>query len=190
MYKFNELNYMNQPAFLVNKPIVLVGMPGTGKSTVGKKLARKLNLQFYDTDEVIKSREGYDASDVCYFRGEKYFRTVEEEVVKQILSYGTVILSTGSGTFVNEDIRKLLLDKTFVIWLDANLDVLLERTSRRDTRPELSSSTGDRKEILQKLFQERKDIYSQAHLKIDCGDQDPYFLLDIVLHKIKEAMEA
>ena len=93
---------------ILTKPVVLIGMMGSGKSTVGKKLARKLNLQFYDSDKVLEEREALSIVDIHDFMGERYFYQKEEEVIKEIIGYGVVILSTGGSSFMNENIRNYI----------------------------------------------------------------------------------
>ena len=147
------------------KPIALIGMMGSGKSTVGKKLARKLNLQFYDSDKVIEEREGLSIIDIYDFMGEKYFQEKEEVVIKEILGYGVVVLSTGGSSFMNSNVRTFIKEKTISVWLDSDLDTIYERVSKRNTRPEIIASENKR-ELLQKMMLERNHLFAQADVKI------------------------
>ena len=131
----------------LKKPIVLVGMMGSGKSTVGRKLAKKIDLRFYDSDNIIEGREGLSITDIHEYMGQKYFQEKEEETIKEILDYGNIVLSTGGGSFSNPNIRNIIKEKATCIWLDANINTILERVSRRNTRPELIGKNN--KEVIQ-----------------------------------------
>lgn len=169
---------------IVQKPIVLVGMLGTGKSTVGKKLARKLHMQFYDSDQVIEEREGLSIVDIFDFRGEDYLRSQEEKIITEIMRYGPVVLSTGGGSFIHEEVRTLIKDKAISIWLYTDLDIIHERVSRRNTRPGLHN--GDKREILEQMVEERYPIYEQADLKVESGNSGTHHIVDTILFKLKE----
>ncbi len=170
----------------ITKPIVFIGMMGSGKSTIGKRLARKLNLQFYDSDKVIEEREGLSIVDIYDFKGEEYFRNKEYDIVKEILGYGTVILSTGGSTFLNDELRGIIKEKAISIWLYADIDILYSRVIRRNTRPELNSYAGDKKEILQKLMDERYPIYSQADITVESKDFDVHYIVDTVMARLRK----
>ncbi len=159
-------------------------MMGSGKSTVGKKLARKLNLQFYDSDKVLEDREALSIVDIHDFMGERYFYQKEEEVIKEIIGYGVVILSTGGSSFMNENIRNFIKEKTISIWLDSNLDTIYERVSRRNTRPELIASD-NKKELLAKMLQEREPIFKQADIKIE-SDLEAHHLVSTIIEKLDD----
>jgi len=169
---------------ILTKPVVLIGMMGSGKSTVGKKLARKLNLQFYDSDKVLEDREALSIVDIHDFMGERYFYQKEEEVIKEIIGYGVVILSTGGSSFMNENIRNFIKEKTISIWLDSNLDTIYERVSRRNTRPELIASD-NKKELLAKMLQEREPIFKQADIKIE-SDLEAHHLVSTIIEKLDD----
>jgi shikimate kinase len=168
---------------IVNKPIVLVGMMGSGKSTIGKRLAYRLNMQFYDSDKVIEEREGLSVLDIFDYRGEEYFRNKEIEVIKEIMGYGTIVLSTGGGSFMIDEIRDLIKDKAISIWLKANVDTLHERVSRRNTRPMLIGE--NKREVIEQLVEERYPFFETADLKIDSGDMDTHFVVDTIISKLK-----
>jgi shikimate kinase len=167
----------------VTKPIVLIGIMGTGKSTIGKKLAKKLHLQFYDSDQVIEEREGLKVMDIHDFRGEDYFRQQEERVIKEILRYGTIILSTGGGSFVNDDIRQLIKEKAISIWLYSDIETIYERISRRNTRPGLN--VDNKRKVLENLINEQYPLLEQADIKIDSGNADAHSIVDNILLKLK-----
>jgi len=168
---------------VIRKPIVLVGMMGSGKSTIGKRLAYKLNMQFYDSDKVIEEREGLSALDIFEFRGEEYFRQKEITTIKEILDYGNVVLSTGGGSFIIDEVRELIKQQAVSIWLKTNIETIHERVSRRNTRPLLS---GDNKlEVIQKLSAERDPIYEQADIIVESSENEIHYVVDTILIKLK-----
>ncbi len=167
----------------LTKPVVLIGMMGSGKSTVGKKLARKLNLQFYDSDKILEEREALSIVDIHDFMGERYFQQKEEEVIKEIIGYGVVVLSTGGSSFMNENIRDFIIKNTISIWLDSDLDTIHERVSRRNTRPELMASD-NKKELLEKMMKEREPMFKQADIKIE-SDLEAHHLVGTIIEKLE-----
>jgi shikimate kinase len=168
---------------LVNKPIVLVGMMGSGKSTIGKKLASKLNVQFYDSDKIIEEREGLSVLDIFDYRGEEYFNNKEVEVISEILNYGPVVLSTGGSSFMIERVRQLVKDSAVSIWLDTKIETIHERVSRRNTRPLLN--VGNKLEVIQQMVDERAPLYQLADIKVESGDMDAHYVVDTLLLKLK-----
>ncbi|RZI47603.1 shikimate kinase [Rickettsiales endosymbiont of Peranema trichophorum] len=167
----------------VNKPIVLIGMVGSGKSTIGKKLAQKLNKQFYDSDHVMEMREGLSVLDIHDYRGENYFRAKEEEVIKEILGYGEVVLSTGGNSFMNDSIRQLIKDHGVSVWLYSDIDTTYNRVSRRNTRPGLD--TGDKLKIIEQMVLEYYPIYEEADIKVENRNSNVHYIVDDILLKLK-----
>ena len=167
----------------LTKPLVLVGMMGSGKSTVGRRLARKLNLQFYDSDKVIEGQEGLPIVDIVEFKGEPYLRRKEHEVITDILRYGAVVLSTGGNSFVDPVVRKLITDVGVAIWLQADFDTLYERIARRNTRPEFNGT--DQHAVLEKMMQERQEIYTTAPIQVESGKEDVGCLVDKIIVKLE-----
>jgi len=149
----------------LSKPVVLVGLMGAGKSTVGRRLAASLGTTFVDSDQEIVEAAGCSISDIFEIYGEEIFRDLEQRIVSRLLSGKPCIIATGGGAYMQAPIREEIAAKGISIWLRAELDVLLERVSRRDTRPLLK--TGDKGEIMKKLMEERYPIYAQADLTID-----------------------
>lgn len=149
----------------LNKPIVLVGLMGAGKSTVGRRLASVLGVEFVDSDNEIAEAAGCSISEIFETYGEAMFRDLEKRVLLRLLSSEPCVIATGGGAFMNEEIRAAIKDHTLSIWLRADLPVLVERVSRRDTRPLLK--TGDKNEILERLMKERYPVYEQADITID-----------------------
>ena len=153
----------------IDRPIVLIGLMGAGKSTVGRRLAQRLKCTFVDSDDEIKKAAGCSIEDIFELYGEAEFRAGEKRVMERLLDEGPMVLATGGGAFMNNDIRARILDKSVAVWLSASLDVLAERTSRRGGRPLLK--TGDPRKTLEKLINERYPVYAQAHIKIDTDNR-------------------
>ena len=152
----------------LDRPIVLVGLMGAGKSTVGRRLAKRLGLQFVDSDSEIEGASGLTAAEVYEKFGEKDFRDGERRLVARLMDGEVRVIATGGGAYVDPRTRELLNDRAITIWLDAPIDILTERTGRRDTRPLLRN--GDRESTLQRLSQERGPAYSEAHIHIKSGN--------------------
>lgn len=149
------------------KPIVLVGLMGAGKSTVGRRLAKRLGLSFVDTDTAIADAAGYSAAEIFERYGEADFRDGERRLVARLIDGQVRVIATGGGVFVDPRTRKLLNEEAITIWLDAPVDVLADRTARRDTRPLLRN--GDPKGTLERLAQERGAAYAEAHIRVTSG---------------------
>lgn len=167
----------------LDRPIVLVGLMGAGKSTVGRRLAKRLGLPFIDSDSAIEAAAGYSAAEVFERFGEKDFRDGERRLVARLVNGDLGVIATGGGAFVDPRTRKLLNERAITIWLDAPVDILRERTSRRDTRPLLR--TADPKATLAKLAEERRSSYAEAHIRIASGKQGHGEIVD----KIMDALE-
>ena len=151
----------------LDKPIVLVGLMGAGKSTVGRRLAKRLGVPFVDSDSAIEDAAGFSAAEVFERFGEKDFRDGERRLVARLVEGHLGVIATGGGAFVDPRTRELLNQRAITIWLDAPIEVLSERTSRRNTRPLLR--TADPKATLARLADERRDSYAEAHIHIRSG---------------------
>lgn len=146
------------------RSIVLVGLMGVGKSTVGRRLAQRLSMSFVDADHEIEVAAGLTISEIFARFGEPYFRDGERRVIARLVDGMPKVIATGGGAFVNEQTRALVLDQSLVIWLDAEIEVLVERVRRRDTRPLLRGR--DPGEVLRELAAVRNPLYALAHLRI------------------------
>src|SRR6476620_5494082 len=133
----------------LDRPVVLVGLMGVGKSTVGRRLARRLGLSFVDSDAEIEDAAGYPAAEIFERYGETDFRDGERRLVARLIEGEVRIIATGGGAYIDQRTRELLNERAITIWLDAPVDILTERTSRRDTRAQLRN--GDPKAVLEKL---------------------------------------
>ncbi len=150
---------------LGQRSIVLVGMMGVGKSSIGRRLAARLSIPFTDADGEIEKAAGMSISDIFARNGEAYFRSGEARVIARLLESGPQVLATGGGAFMNADTRALIKLKGVSIWLNAEFDVLLRRTSkRRNDRPLLQ--TDDPAETLRALLAAREPTYALADLTV------------------------
>ena len=151
----------------LDRPIVLVGLMGAGKSTVGRRLARRLGLPFVDSDVEIEEASGASTADLFERFGEHDFRDGERRLVARLIDGQVRVIATGGGAFMDARTRTLLKERAITVWLDAPIDVLAERTARRDNRPLLK--TGNRAEILNRLSEERRGNYSEAQIHVRSG---------------------
>jgi shikimate kinase len=159
---------MNGAAGPERRTIALVGLMGVGKTSVGKRLARALELPFYDADEEIERAARRSVSEIFADLGEAEFREGERRVIARLLSGPAHVLATGGGAFVNAETRALLKEKAFVVWLKADLDVLARRVARRDTRPLLRGR--DPAEVLKAQAEARYPVYAEAHVVVETGE--------------------
>ncbi|HEX2353383.1 MAG TPA: shikimate kinase [Xanthobacteraceae bacterium] len=155
-------------AALGRRSIVVVGMMGAGKSSIGRRVALRLGIPFIDADAEIEKAAGMSISDIFAIRGEAEFRAGEARVIARLLESGPQVLATGGGAFVNPETRAAVAAKGISIWLKADLDVLLKRIRRRHDRPLLK--TDDPGATLRKLMQERDPIYALADLTVQSRD--------------------
>ncbi len=153
---------------LGGKPLVLIGMMGAGKTTVGRRLAARLNRQFLDSDEEIERAAQMTIPEIFEQRGEPEFRAGETRVISRVLKDQGVVLATGGGAFVNGETRALVKAEAISIWLKADLDVLFERVSRRSNRPLLRTSNP--RATLEKLIEDRYPIYAEADVTVYSRD--------------------
>jgi len=151
--------------FQCDRTIVLVGMMGVGKTTIGRRLAPRLGLPFFDADAEIEKAAGMSVAELFEQHGEDSFRGGEAQVISRLLDGPPHVLSTGGGALFNEQTRKRITDGTVSIWLKADLDAIIARATRRNTRPLLK--TGDPKATLTRLLEERKPFYAIADLHVD-----------------------
>ena len=152
----------------LDRPIVLVGLMGAGKSTVGRRLAKRLGLPFVDSDAAIEDAAGYSAAEIFERYGEADFRDGERRLVARLINGEVRVIATGGGAFVDPRTRSLLKERAITIWLDAPVEVLADRTARRDTRPLLRN--GDPKRTLERLAKERGQSYAEADIHVKSGN--------------------
>ena len=171
----------------LDRPLVLVGLMGVGKSTVGRRLARRLGLPFVDSDAAIEDASGYSAAEVFERYGEQDFRDGERRLVARLIEGDVRVIATGGGAYVDPRTRELLNERAITIWLDAPIDILAERTGRRDTRAQLRN--GDRKATLQRLSDERRRSYEEAHIHVKSGDGAHKDVVDAILRALEEHLD-
>jgi shikimate kinase len=144
--------------------IVLVGLMGAGKSTVGRRLAKRLGLPFVDSDDEIEKAAGRTVREIFEAFGEPGFRDGERRVIARLIGGPRKVIATGGGAFVDEDTRRLVLDQCIAVWLDADIETLAARVRRRDNRPLLQGK--DPVQVLRALAEVRNPLYAQAHIRI------------------------
>ena len=162
--------------------IVLVGLMGAGKTSIGRRLAASLDIAFIDSDEEIIKAAGHSIPDIFKIYGESKFRELEERIIMKILCENRKVLATGGGAYMNPRIRKAINLRGFCIFLKASHEILVERTSRKKNRPLLAA--GKPTKILHDLIHERYPIYSTADLTIETGREN----IGQTLNKIIDAL--
>jgi shikimate kinase len=158
----NAHNIRHSPT--IQRPIVLVGLMGVGKSTIGRKLAARIGVDFVDADHEIEAAAGLTISEIFEKYGESHFRDGERRVIARLIDGNVKVVATGGGAFMNDATRALILDKATTVWIDADINILAERVSRRDTRPLLKGK--DAKSVLTALAEVRNPIYRLAHVHV------------------------
>jgi shikimate kinase len=151
-------------AALGTRSVVLVGMMGVGKSTIGRRLSSRLRLPFVDADMEIEAAAGMSIPDIFETHGEPHFRDGEARVIARLIDNGPSVLATGGGAFMREETRKRIHDKAVSIWLKADADIIMRRVKRRVDRPLLQ--TADPAATVGRLIAEREPVYRQANLTI------------------------
>src|SRR4249919_2838820 len=155
-------------AALGTHSIVLIGMMGAGKSTIGRRLAVRLRLPFLDADIEIEAAAGMSIPDIFETHGEPHFRDGEARVIARLLDSGPAVLATGGGAFMREDTRNRIRDKAVSIWLKADADIIMKRVKRRADRPLLQ--TEDPAATVSRLLEAREPVYQSADLTIASRD--------------------
>jgi len=149
----------------LNKNIVLLGMMGSGKSTIGYLLSKKLDLKFKDVDKIIEKETEHKISWIFESKGENYFRELEEKITVQLLKSNKNIISLGGGAFINENVRKQVLSKSLSFWLYWNNSTIIKRIFKSKKRPIAFKASSFE---INKLITDRSKIYSLANYKINC----------------------
>ena len=171
----------------LDRPLVLVGLMGVGKSTVGRRLAKRLGLPFVDSDAAIEDASGFPAAEVFERYGERDFRDGERRLVARLVEGEVRVIATGGGAYIDPTTRKLLNERAITVWLDAPVDILAERTSRRDTRAQLRN--GDRKAVLEKLSEERRPSYEEAHIHVKSGAGAHKDVVDAIIQALDHYLQ-
>jgi len=167
-----------------NKNIVLLGMMGSGKSTIGYHLSKKMNFQFFDIDKIIEKEEGEQIKDIFSLKGESYFRRIEEKITLKSLKNSKSIVSLGGGAFLNKRIREEVLTNHFSFWLNLNNTTIINRIKNSKNRPKLINLS---EKQLKKLIFERDEIYSKAKFKIDCEKLNKSQIVKLIINYYDES---
>jgi shikimate kinase len=157
--------------FTPRRTIVLVGLMGAGKTKIGRRLALRLNLPFFDSDTEIETAAGETIEEIFRNRGEAVFRDGERRVIGRLLSQPTHVLATGGGAFMDPVTRAMIARRGVAVWLRADLDVLVARVARRHDRPLLQVK--DPRTVLADLIERRHPIYAEADIVVDSGESAP-----------------
>lgn len=152
----------------LDRPVALVGLMGAGKSTVGRRLAALLKIEFVDSDAAIEDAAQRSVGEIFEAFGESYFRDGERRVIARLLQEGHGVIATGGGAFADDATRQLILAGAIAVWLDCDIDTLVARTKRRNSRPLLN--TGNPRDVLERLHAERSPAYAEAQIRIAAGD--------------------
>lgn len=169
----------------MNKIILLVGLMGSGKTSVGKRLAKKLNLPFIDGDQEIEKAAGLSLIDVLKCFGQEEYRAGEKRVMKRLLQGSPCVLASGGGSFVAEQTRELAKEHAITIWLKADVDVLYNRTAGRKHRPFLKGSDEELKNKLETYINEEYPYYSQADIVVETKEEQ----VDITVNRVVDNID-
>jgi shikimate kinase len=174
-------------AALRRKTIVLVGLMGVGKSSVGRRLAAALDLPFRDADNEVEAAAGRSIPEIFAEMGEPAFRDGERRVIARLLDEPPHVLATGGGAFVNAETRALIKSKAIAVWLKADLELLARRVGRKDGRPLLKNR--DPMEVLREHAATRYPAYGEAHLTVETGDTAHGVAVDAVIQALKAHLQ-
>lgn len=153
----------------LNRTVALVGMMGAGKTSIGRRLAARMNVPFRDADHEIEAAAGLTISEIFSRFGEPHFRDGERKVIARLLDEAPHVLATGGGAFMDEATRAHMGRRAFTIWLKAPIGLLLARVKKRDTRPLLKN--GDLRLTMERLLHEREPVYATADMTVESADE-------------------
>lgn len=154
----------------LSMPIVLIGMMGSGKTHMGRLIAKKLGWPFFDSDQLVEEKAGCSIADIFKLWGEDKFRDVEARTIQDLVNLKRTVIATGGGAVLNPDTADRIFSQSYSVWVHADIDRIFERVSRNENRPLLACENP--KDVLQKLMQERQPVYEKAEYRIDSGAQD------------------
>ncbi|HEY0266895.1 MAG TPA: shikimate kinase [Rhizomicrobium sp.] len=163
----------------LGKTVALVGMMGAGKTSIGKRLAARLEVPFRDADHEIEAAAGMTVPEIFAKYGEPEFRRLERNVIARLLDEPPCILATGGGAYMDETTRAAMTAQAFTIWLKAPVEILLRRVKKRENRPLLNN--GDMRGTLERLLAAREPVYAQADMVLESGDEPHAMLLDKIV---------
>ena len=166
------------------RSLVMVGLMGCGKSTIGRRLATRLDIPFIDADDEIERSAQKSIPEIFADHGEAYFRDGERRVIRRLLLGGPQVLATGGGAYMNPETRAMIRASGVAVWLRAELPVLMRRVMKRDNRPLLK--TGDPEETMRGLMAARYPIYADADLTVESRDVPHEFIVDEIIASLDE----
>src|SRR4051812_19331582 len=166
--------------------IVLIGMMGAGKSTIGRRMAARLKLTFVDADTEIETAAGMSIPDIFETHGEPHFRDGEARVIARLLDNGPAVIATGGGSFMREETRERIRDKAVSIWLKADADVIMRRARRRSDRPLLQ--TADPEGTVERLLGEREPVYQSADIMVLSREVPHDRIVDECIEALRERL--
>ena len=170
------------------RSIVLVGMPGSGKSSIGRRLAQYLGIEFVDADQEIEAAAGMSIADIFAKHGEPYFRAGEARVIARLLDKSPQVVATGGGAFVNLDTRALVRARALSVWLKADVDLLLRRVKRKNDRPLLR--VADPEAALKRLLAEREAVYAEADITVTSLDVPHEAVVEMLVKALAKKLAA
>lgn len=171
---------------VVPKTIILVGLMGAGKTCIGARLADRLGLGFVDADAEIELAAGCSISDIFELYGEAAFRDGERRVIARLLKGPVCVMAAGGGAFMDAQTRAAMRARAISVWLRADLDLLVSRVGRRNSRPILKG--GNRREILKSLIEERYPVYAEADIVVDSVNEPPGVTVERVLQALRDGI--
>lgn len=154
---------------VLDRPVVLIGMMGSGKTRLGRKLASLIDVPFYDTDALIEERAGYSVADIFRLDGEEKFREVEKKIMMDLLEKPPCIIASGGGSVIADGVMESIKARTVSVWLKADVAMLLKRVEKNDDRPLLKG--GDPEHILRQLLDKRQNFYAQADVTVETCEE-------------------
>jgi shikimate kinase len=172
---------------LDGRSVVLVGLMGSGKSTIGRKLAQVIDLEFFDSDAEIENASRMSVKDLFAVYGEPEFRALEQRVMLRLMDDGPRIISTGGGAFINPEVRQAVLQRGIAVWLDADIDVLMERVGRRETRPLLNND--DPEATMRGLMEARYPVYAEAQIRVMSRNERKEIMVGEVIEALRLYLE-
>ena len=168
---------------LLEKNLVLTGMMGVGKSTIGKKVAKRLKLQFVDIDKLIEKKEKMSISKIFEIKGENYFRKIEKKITLEELKKKKFVISLGGGAVINSMIRKEINNSSISFWLDPELKSIIPRLKNTNKRPLLNNDNLEK--TINKIYSERKKFYNESNFRIKTGNMN----IEKIVNKIIKLYE-
>lgn len=167
------------------KIIAITGLMAAGKTTLGYKLANKLGIYFVDSDQEIEDQEKKSTSEIFATKGEKYFRQLEQNVIKEIVDRDEeLVLSLGGGAFIAEETRNILRQKAITIWLNTDIEVIIKRVGAKKNRPILNN--GNKRLILEDLARKRNHFYKQADIHINPGKNSRELIIEKIIFELNK----